>query len=103
MAGTPWSGRCHKVKFAGGGADAMQAKEKTRLKSFNEKLEGSSLQGGVSRKIATSLSVAGRLKNGCIRVRPEMAQDMAINSHMPRVEGPRVLRASRCGYNQEKN
>ena len=45
----------------------MQCKlrEKTRSMSFNEKLEGSSLRAEASRKIATGLSVAGRLKKGC--------------------------------------
>ena len=53
-----WPGRHHKAKFAGGGGDAMQAKKNTRLGSFNEKLEGSSLRSGASRKTATSLRVA---------------------------------------------
>ena len=57
---------------------------------FNEKLEGSSLRGGALRKIATGLSVAGRLKKRCIRVRLEMAQGMAVNSQRPRGEGVRV-------------
>jgi len=53
----------------------MQAKEKKLGQGvFNEKLEGSSLRGGASRKTATGLSVAGRLKKRCIRVRLEMAK-----------------------------
>jgi len=48
-------------------------------------LEGSSLRGGASRKIATDLSVAGRLNKGCIRVRPEMAQGVAMNP--PKAQG----------------
>ena len=63
-----------------------------------KKLEGSSLRGGASRKTATGLSVAGRLKKGCIRVRPEMAQVMAMNPPKTPRRGAR-LKASRHGYN----
>jgi len=72
-------------------AAVMQVKEKKLGQGvFNEKLEGSSLRGGVLRKIATGLSVAGRLKKRCIRVRLEMAHGMAVNSQRPRGEGARV-------------
>ena len=82
----------------------MQCKlrERIRSRSFNEKLEGSSLRGGASRKITTGISVAGRQKKLCIRVKPEMAQGMAVNPPKAPGRGAR-LKASRHGYNQEKN
>ena len=82
----------------------MQAKRKKLGQGgvLNEKLEGSSLQGGASRKITTGLNVAGQLKKGCIRVRPEMAQGMVLDNHSSREEVARV-KTSRYSYNQGKN
>ena len=80
----------------------MQAKAKKQGQSFNEKLEESSLLGGALKTIATGLSVAGRLKKGCIRVRPKMAQGMAVNLPKAPWRGAR-LKASRHAYNQGKN
>ena len=59
----------------------MQCKlrERTRSGSFNEKLEGSSLRGEVSRKTSTSLKVAGRLQKECIQARFDMTQGMVVN------------------------
>jgi len=46
--------------------------------------------------------VFGQLKKGCIRVRPEMAQDIVVNSQRPQGEGVR-LKTLRYGYNKGKN
>ena len=43
------------------------------------KLEETSLRGGVSRKIAMSIRVAGRLQKGCIQASFVMTQGMVVN------------------------
>jgi len=70
--GAPQSGRRYKVKLASGGCGAMQSKRKelgqgVSIKSLKESYFVVELHG----KTATGLSVAGRLKKGCIRARPK--------------------------------
>ena len=63
-------------------------------------LEESSSRGGASRKTATGCehgqSFTG--KKGCIRLKPELAQAMAVNQ--PKAPGRgQELKVSRYGYN----
>ena len=70
--GAPWPGRCHKTEFTGDGSDAMQGKRKNRSGSFNEKLEGSSLRSGASKKIANGSKYCRTTKQ---MVHPGKARD----------------------------
>ena len=100
----PWPERRHKAEFASGGSDAMQIKRKKlgQGRVSMKSLKGTYFEVELQGKLQTGLSIAGRLKKGCIWTRPEMAQSMAVNNQRPHVEGARV-KTSWYSYNQGKS
>ena len=73
-----------------------------QLKQNTKRSKEAHLEVELQRKLAMSLSAAGRLKKECIRVWSEMAHGMAVNNQKAPRRGTRV-KTSRYGYNQEKN